>query len=75
MTVSDTPSIDPDRRRAERLEIAHKLYQALVAQDRDRVIMLSDGDGRVVAQNGPRTELGPQRMPHSGVTPHALGSD
>jgi len=59
MTVSDTPSIDPDRRRAERLEIAHKLYHALVAQDRDRVIMLSDGDGRVVAQNEPRTELGP----------------
>jgi hypothetical protein len=58
MTVSVTPSIDPDRRHAERLEIAHKLYQALVARDPDRVITLCDGDGRVVAHNDPRPEQG-----------------
>jgi hypothetical protein len=58
MTVSVTPSIDPDRRHAERLEIAHKLYQALVAQNPARVIALCDGVGRVVARNDPRPEQG-----------------
>jgi hypothetical protein len=50
MTFSDAPSIDPNRRRAERLEIARKLYEALVAQDPDRVIILCDNDWRVVAR-------------------------
>ena len=58
MTVSHAPSIDPDRRRAERLEIAHKLYEALLAQGPDRVITLCDGDGRVVACHRPRPEQG-----------------
>jgi len=39
---------------AERLEIAHKLYEALLAQGPDRVITLCDGDGRVVACHRPR---------------------
>jgi hypothetical protein len=56
MTFSDAPSIDPNRRRSERLEIARKLYEALVAQDPDRVIILCDNDGRVVAQNELRSE-------------------
>jgi hypothetical protein len=54
--MSDTPSIDPDRRHAERLEIAHKLYQALVAQDPDRAITLCDGGGEVVARHDPQPE-------------------
>jgi hypothetical protein len=59
MTVSHAPSIDPDRRRAERLEIARKLYEALVALDRDRMITLCDGDGQVVARHDlrPKADL------------------
>ena len=68
MTVSHAPSIDPERRRAERLEIARKLYEALVALDPDRVITLCDGDGRVVARHDPRPEEGPC---HSGA--HEVG--
>jgi hypothetical protein len=56
--MSDTPSIDPDRRHAERLEIAHKLYQALLAQNPVRVITLCDGGGGVVARHDPRPERG-----------------
>ena len=40
----------------KRSDIAHKVYQALVAQDPDRVITLCDGDGRVVTRHEPRTE-------------------
>jgi hypothetical protein len=41
---------------AERLDIARRLYQALAAQDPDRVITLRDGGGRVVARHDPRPE-------------------
>jgi hypothetical protein len=47
MNVSKTSSSV----RAQRLEIARRLYQALVAQDPDRVIILSDGTGKVVARH------------------------
>jgi len=40
--------IDADRKR---LDIARTLYKALVAQDPDRLIMLCDGRGRVLAHN------------------------
>jgi hypothetical protein len=56
MTVSHTPSSAAERKRADRLEIARRLYQALVAQDPDRVITLCDGGGRVVARHDPRPE-------------------
>jgi hypothetical protein len=55
-TVSHTPSIDPERNHAERLEIARRLYQALVAQNSDRVITLRDGGGRALARHDPRPE-------------------
>jgi hypothetical protein len=55
-TVSHTPSIDPERNHAERLEIARRLYQALVAQDPDRAISLCDGGGKVVARHDPPPE-------------------
>jgi hypothetical protein len=61
MTVSDTPSI-ADGRHAERLEIAHKLYQALVAKDPMRAITLCDGNGRVMAHNDPRPEQSPPEI-------------
>ena len=41
---------------AERLEIARRLYNALVAQDPDRVIILKDGGGRMVARHDPQPE-------------------
>ena len=50
-------SLSLERKRADRLEIARRLYQALVAQDPDQVITLCDGGGRVVARHEPRPEL------------------
>jgi hypothetical protein len=54
MTVSQTPSSAAERR----LAIARRLYQALVAQDPDRLITLCDGRGRVVARHDPQLEQG-----------------
>jgi hypothetical protein len=54
MTISQTPSSVTERR----LKIARRLYQALVAQDPDRVITLCDSSGRVVARHDPRPEQG-----------------
>jgi hypothetical protein len=54
MTVSYTPR--SGRKPSDRLNIARRLYQALVAQDSNRVITLRDGDGRVVARQDPRPE-------------------
>jgi hypothetical protein len=39
-----------------RLAIARRLYQALAAQDPDRVITLRDSSGKVVARHDPRPE-------------------
>jgi hypothetical protein len=38
--------------------VARRLYQALIAQDRDRLITLRDGSGRVAARHDPRPEQG-----------------
>jgi hypothetical protein len=52
MNGSRTPSaVRADRKCAERLEVARRLYQALVAQDPNRVIILRDGDGKVIAHH------------------------
>src|SRR5215472_6205891 len=49
MNSSETTDLAlADRKRAQRLEIARRLYQALVAQDPDRVIILCDCGGRVL---------------------------
>jgi hypothetical protein len=53
MSISYTRDIDPERRRTERLDIAHRLYQALIAQDPNRAITLCDGEGRAVARHYP----------------------
>jgi len=45
-----------DQRRAEQLEIARRLYKALVTQDPNRVIILCDNKGRVVARHDLRPE-------------------
>jgi len=45
-------------RGATRLEVAHRLFLALMAQDPDRLITLRDGSGQVVARHDPRPEQG-----------------
>jgi hypothetical protein len=50
--ITKTPdSVRVDRERAKRLEIARRLFKALVAKDPDRVIILHDGSGRMVAHH------------------------
>jgi hypothetical protein len=43
-----TPNSNDDQKR---LDIARRLYQALVAQSPDRLIMLCDANGRMLARN------------------------
>jgi hypothetical protein len=45
---TQTSGIDVDRKR---LDIARRVYKALVAQDPDRLIMLCDAGGCVLARN------------------------
>jgi hypothetical protein len=52
MTISPTPISVSERR----LDIARRLYQALVDQDPDRAITLCDSKGRVVTHHYPRPE-------------------
>jgi hypothetical protein len=57
MSGSKTPgSVHAGRKHAEQLEIARRLYQALVAQDPDRLIILRDRSNRVVACHDLRSE-------------------
>ena len=57
MKVSKTPQlVRADRTRTERLEIARRLYQALVAQDPNRVIILCTSTGKVLARHDLRHE-------------------
>ena len=58
MIISQTPNSAAERKRVARLEVARTLYQALVAQDPDRLITLRDGGGRVVARHDLRPEQG-----------------
>jgi hypothetical protein len=63
MKVSYTPHFAyAERKRAERLEVARRLYKALVEQDPDRVIILYCG-GRVVARHDLRHEQSDLRLP------------
>ena len=57
MTVSETSNAE-ERKRARLHKVARRLYEALVAQDPDRVITLRDGRGKVVARHDPRPEEG-----------------
>ena len=58
MVISQTPNSAEERKRVGRLEVARRLYQALIVQDPDRFITLRDGGGRVVARHDPRPEEG-----------------
>jgi hypothetical protein len=55
MTASEIPNA-VERKRARRLEIARRLYEALVAQDPNRGITLCDEAGKVVARHDPLPE-------------------
>ena len=55
MTSSETSNAD-ERKRARRHKIARHLYEALVAQDPERLITLCDGAGEVVARHDPLPE-------------------
>ena len=50
--TSETPSSVAERR----LAIARRLYSALVAQNPDRKITLSDAGGTLIARHDPRSE-------------------
>jgi hypothetical protein len=52
MTISQTPISVSERR----LDIARRLYQALVGEDPGRAITLCDSSGRVVTHHDPRLE-------------------
>ena len=56
MNFLQTPSSVEERKRVAQLELARRLYQALVAQDPDRLITLCDGSGRVLARHDPPPE-------------------
>ena len=56
MTASDKPNSAVEQKSAERLDVAHTVYQALVAQDADRVITLCDVRGKLIARHEPRPE-------------------
>ena len=58
MISPQTPNSAEERKRVARFKVARRLYQALVAQDPDRLITLRDGGGRVVARHDPRPEDG-----------------
>ena len=56
MITPQTTNSSEERKCVARLEVARRLYQALIAQDLDRLITLRDGSGRVVARHDPRPE-------------------
>jgi hypothetical protein len=56
MTRSHLPVSAAERKRVAQLEVARRLYRALIAQDPDRFITLRYGGGRVVARHDPRPE-------------------
>jgi hypothetical protein len=62
MIIPQTPNSADERKHVARLEIARRLYQALVAQDPDRLIALRDGAGRVVARHDPQPEQGDPKI-------------
>jgi hypothetical protein len=60
MIIPETPNSAEKQKRVAQLEVARRLYQALVAQDPDRLITLRDGGGRMVARHDPRPKQADQ---------------
>jgi hypothetical protein len=63
MTVSQTSNSAAEQKRMERLDIARRLYQAMITHDPDRLIILRDSGGRVLACHDPRPEQPNERVP------------
>jgi hypothetical protein len=55
MKIPQMPN-SADERKREQLEIARRLYQALVAHDPNRVIILCTSTGKVLARHDLRHE-------------------
>ena len=58
MIISHRLNSAEERKHRARLEVARRLYQALMAQDPDRLITLRDSSGQVVTRHDPRPEQG-----------------
>ncbi len=56
MTNSDAPISAAEQKRARRHKVARRLYEQLLAQNPNRVIILHDGAGNVVARHDPLPE-------------------
>jgi hypothetical protein len=56
MTGSDTPHSAEARKRARRHRVARRLYEQLVLQNPNRLLILRDGAGKVVARHDPLPE-------------------
>jgi hypothetical protein len=56
MTASDTTSSSAEQKHAERLDVARTVYNALAAQNGDRLITLCDACGRLIARHDLRPE-------------------
>jgi len=67
MTGSDTPISAAEQKRVRRHKVAGRLYEQLLAQNPNRVIILHDGGGKVVARHDPVPEHdAPEIAPVSG---------
>jgi hypothetical protein len=62
MVIRQTQRSAEARNRVARLEVARRVYQALIAQDPERLITLRDAGGRAVARHDPRPEEGDQKI-------------
>jgi hypothetical protein len=56
MIAYETPTPTAEQKHARRHKVARRLYEALVAQDPNRLIVLHDGAGKVVARHDPLPE-------------------
>jgi hypothetical protein len=56
MTGSDTLISAAEQKRARRRKVARRLYEQLLAQNPNRLIILHDGAGKVVARHDPLPE-------------------
>jgi hypothetical protein len=71
MTATDPPNA-AERKRARRLEIARRSYEALVAQDPNRAVTLCDEGGKVVARHDPLPEHDAPGIVYHGPTAGSL---
>jgi hypothetical protein len=56
MSAPETPNSPAEQKRTRRHKVARRLYEALMAQNPNRLIVLRDGAGKVVARHDPLPE-------------------